>query len=95
MYTNICPNCGEKSKHELKDCPNCGYAKVEIVNKNSITKSINDSLVGKLSFLDYPQLYVTIIFRLVILLITIFLIPNFIGNSEFSGWWLEYFLFTV
>ncbi len=93
MYTNICPNCGEKSEHELKDCPSCGFAKAEIVNKNSITKSINDSLVGKLSFLDYPQLYVTIIFRLVILLITIFLIPDFIGNSEF--FWMVIGIFSV
>ena len=93
MYTNICPNCGEKSEHELKDCPSCGFEKTEIVNKNSITKSINDSLVGKLSFLDYPQLYVTIIFRLVILLITIFLIPDFIGNSEF--FWMVIGIFSV
>jgi ribosomal protein L37E len=93
MYTNICPKCGERSDHELKDCPSCGFEKTEIVNKNSITKSINDSLVGKLSFLDYPQLYVTIIFRLVILLITIFLIPDFIGNSEF--FWMVIGIFSV
>lgn len=93
MYSSICPNCGEKSEHELKDCPSCGFKKTEIVNRNSITKSINDSLVGKLSFLDYPQLYVTIIFRLVILLITIFLIPDFIGNSEF--FWMVVGIFSV
>lgn len=93
MYTNICPNCGEKSEHELKDCPSCGFVKTEIVNKNSITKSINNALVDKLSFLDYPQLYVTIIFRLVILLITIFLIPDFIGNSEF--FWMVIGIFSV
>ena len=93
MYSTVCPNCGEKSEHELKDCPSCGFEKAEIVNKNTITKSINDSLVGKLSFLDYPQLYVTIIFRLVILLITIFLIPDFIGNSEF--FWMVIGIFSV
>jgi ribosomal protein L37E len=93
MYTNICPICGEKSEHELKDCPSCGFEKTEIVNKNSITKSINDSLVGKLSFLDYPQLYVTIIFRLLFILITIFLIPEFIGNSEF--FWMVVGIFSV
>ncbi len=93
MYTNICPNCGEKSEGNIKDCPSCGFAKAEIVNKNSITKSINDSLVNKLSFLDYPQLYVTIIFRLVIILITIFLIPDFIGNSEF--FWMIVGIFSV
>jgi len=93
MYTNICPNCGKKSEQELKDCPYCGFTKAEIVNKNSITKSINDSLVGKLSFLDYPQLYVTIIFRLVILLITIFLIPDFISSSEF--FWMVIGIFSV
>jgi ribosomal protein L37E len=93
MYTNICPNCGEKSEHELKDCPICGFEKTEIVNKNSITKSINDSLVDKLSFLDYPQLYVTIIFRLVFILIAIVLIPDFIGNSEF--FWIVIGIFSV
>jgi ribosomal protein L37E len=93
MYTNICPNCGEKSEHELKECPSCGFAKAEIVNRNSITKSINDSLVGKLSFLDYPQLYVTIIFRLLFILIAIFLIPDFIGNSEF--FWMVIGIFSV
>lgn len=93
MYTTVCPNCGEKSERELKDCPSCGFAKAEIVNKNSIAKSINDKLVAKLSFLDYPQLYVTIIFRLIFLLITIFLIPDFISNSEF--FWMVIGIFSV
>jgi len=93
MYTNICPNCGKKSEQELKDCPYCGFTKAEIVNKNSITKSINASLVDKLSFLDYPQLYVTIIFRLVFILIAIFLIPDFISNSEF--FWMVIGIFSV
>ena len=93
MYTNICPNCGKKSEQELKDCPYCGFTKTEIVNKNSIAKSINDSLVDKLSFLDYPQLYVTIIFRLVFILIAIFLIPDFISNSEF--FWMVIGIFSV
>lgn len=93
MYTNICPNCGEKSEHELKDCPSCGFAKAEVVNKVGIFQSINDSIVDKLRFLDYAQLYVTIIFRLVILIITIFLIPDFIGNSEF--FWMVIGIFSV
>ena len=93
MYSSICPNCGEKSESEVKDCPKCGFTKTEIVNKNSITKSINDSLVDKLSFLDYPQLYVIIIFRLVFILITIFLIPDFISNSEF--FWMVIGIFSV
>ncbi len=93
MYSSICPNCGKKSEQELKDCPYCGFTKAEIVNKNSITKSINDSLVDKLSFLDYPQLYVTIIFRLVFILIAIFLIPDFISNSEF--FWMVIGIFSV
>jgi hypothetical protein len=93
MYTNICPNCGEKSEHELKDCPGCGFAKAEIVNKVGMLQSINNSLVDKLSFLDYPQLYVTIIFRSLFILITIFLIPDFIGNSEF--FWMVVGIFSV
>jgi hypothetical protein len=93
MYSSICPNCGEKSEHNIKDCPGCGFEKTEIVNKVGIFQSINDSLVDKLNFLDYPQLYVTIIFRLVILLITIFVIPDFIGNSEF--FWMVIGIFSV
>jgi len=93
MYTNICPNCGEKSEHELKECPICGFEKAEIVNKTSIAKSINDSLVEKLSFLDYPQLYITIFTRAFVLLITIFAIPDFISNSEF--FWMVIGIFSV
>jgi hypothetical protein len=93
MYSTVCPNCGEKSKSELKDCPSCSFAKAEIVNKVSIFQSINDSLVDKLSFLDYPQLYITIFSRVVILLITIFVIPNFISNSEF--FWMVVGIFSV
>jgi uncharacterized membrane protein YvbJ len=63
MYTSICPNCGEKPEHDVKDCPSCGFAKAEIVNKKSIAKSINDVLVNKLSFLDYLQLYIIIFTR--------------------------------
>lgn len=93
MYSTVCPNCGEKSESKLKDCPSCGFAKAEIVNKVGIFQSINDSLVDKLSFLDYPQLYITIFTRVVILLTTIFVIPDFISNSEF--FWMVVGIFSV
>ena len=93
MYTIICPNCGEKSERELKDCPSCGFTKAEIVNRNSISESINNTLIDKLSFLDYPQLYITIFTRSFILLITIFIIPDFISNSEF--FWMFVGIFSV
>jgi len=93
MYTSTCPNCGERSDREVRDCPNCGFEKAEIVHRNSITKSINDMLIDRLAFLDNPQLYVTIIFRLVFILITIFLIPDFISNSEF--FWMVIWIFSV
>ena len=93
MYTSICPNCGEKSERDLKDCPSCGDAKAEIVNKNGIFQSINNKLIDKLSFLDYPQLYITIFTRAIILLITIFVIPDFISNSEF--FWMIVGIFSV
>ncbi len=50
-------------------------------------------LIDRLAFLDNPQLYVTIIFRLVFILITIFLIPDFISNSEF--FWMVIWIFSV
>jgi len=93
MYSTVCPNCGEKSDRDVKDCPSCGSVKAEIVNKVGIFNSINDSLVDKLSFLDYPQLYITIITRVVILLITIFVIPDFIRSSEF--FWMIVGMFSV
>ena len=93
MYTNICPNCGKKSEQGMKDCAYCGFAKAEIVNKVGILESINNYLVEKLSFLDYPQLYVTIIFRLAFILTTIFLLPDFISNSEF--FWMVVGIFSV
>jgi len=93
MHTSICPNCGEKSERELKDCPSCGFTKAEIVNRNSISESINNTLIDKLSFLDYPQLYITIFTRALILLITIFVIPDFISNSEF--FWMLVGIFSV
>ena len=93
MYSTVCPNCGEKSESKLKDCPSCGFAKEEIVNKVGILQSINDSLVDKLSFLDYPQLYITIFTRAIILLIIIFVIPDFISNSEF--FWMVVGIFSV
>jgi hypothetical protein len=93
MYSTVCPNCGEKSDRKLKDCPSCGFAKAEIVNKVGIFQSINDSFVDKLSFLDYPQLYITIFTRAFILLITIFVIPDFISNSEF--FWMIVGIFSV
>jgi hypothetical protein len=93
MYTGICPNCGEKSDRDVKDCPSCGFAKAEIVNKVGIFQSINDFLVDKLSFLDYPQLYITIFTRAFILLVIIFVIPDFISNSEF--FWMLVGIFSV
>ncbi len=93
MYSTVCPNCGEKSERDLKDCPSCGFAKAEIVNKVGIIQSINDSLVDKLSFLDYPQLYITIFTRALFILFTIFVIPDFISNSEF--FWMVIGIFSV
>ena len=93
MYSTVCPNCGEKSGHELKDCPSCGTTKAEIVNRNSIIQSINDTLIAKLDFLDYPQLYITIFSRAIVLLFTIFIIPDFIRNSEF--FWMVVGIFSV
>ncbi|HRN27185.1 MAG: hypothetical protein IT276_01130 [Ignavibacteriaceae bacterium] len=93
MYPTICQNCGQKSDNDLKDCPSCGSTKAEIVNKVSITQSINDALDNKLSFLDYPQLYITIVSRAIIILFTIFVIPDFISNSEF--FWMVIGIFSV
>lgn len=93
MYSTICPNCGEKSDKELKTCPSCGFAKEEIVNKVGILQSINDALVDKLSFLDYPQLYIIIVTRAFIILFTIFVIPDFIRSSEF--FWMMIGIFSV
>jgi hypothetical protein len=93
MYTNNCPNCGEKSDRKVQQCPVCGSAKLEPAAKGSIYKDINDNLVERLSFLDYPQLYVTIITRLVIMLFIIFVIPGFISKSEF--FWMVIGIFSV
>ena len=93
MYSTVCPNCGEKSERDLKDCPSCGAAKAEIVNRNSIIQSINDTLIAKLDFLDYPQLYINIFLRAIILLFTVFVIPDFIRNSEF--FWMVVGIFSV
>ena len=82
-----------KIRHDLKDCPNCGFAKTEIVNKVGIIQSINATLVDKLSFLDYPQLYITIVSRTIIILFIIFVIPDFISNSEF--FWMVIGIFSV
>jgi hypothetical protein len=93
VYSIVCPNCGEKSERELKDCPRCGFAKAEMVNRIGIIKSINDVLVDKLDFLDYPQLYITIFTRAIIILFTIFIIPDFIRDSEF--FWMVIGIFSV
>lgn len=93
MYSTVCPNCGEKSDNEVQQCPACGTAKLEPATRGSIFKDINDTLVEKLSFLDYPQLYVTVITRLVIMLFIIFVIPNFISNSEF--FWMVIGIFSI
>lgn len=93
MFTTVCPNCGEKSENDIRQCPACGTIKLEPANKGNILKDINDVLVEKLNFLDYPQLYVTVITRLVIMLLTIFVIPDFISNSEF--FWMVIGIFSV
>lgn len=93
MYSTICPNCGEKSDRNVQYCPACGFTKSEAVTKGSILKDINDMLVEKLSFLDYPQLYVTVVSRLILMLFIIFVIPDFISKSEF--FWMVIGIFSV
>lgn len=93
MYSIVCPNCGKKSDKDIQQCPVCGYIKSEPVARGSIFKDINDSIVEKLSFLDYPQVFVTVITRLVIMLFIIFVIPGFISNSEF--FWIVIGVFSV
>lgn len=93
MYSTVCPNCGEKSDRDIQHCPVCGAVKSEPVTRGSIFKDINEVLVEKLSFLDYPQLYITVITRLVIMLFVIFVIPEFISKSEF--FWMVVGIFSV
>lgn len=93
MYSIICPNCGENSDRNIRECPNCGFTKAVIANKGSIIQSINDTLVDKLSFFDYPQFWIIIITRGFILLFTIIFIPDFIRNSEF--FWMVISIFSV
>ena len=93
MYAKVCPNCGDKSKQDLKDCPSCGFTKAEMVNRVGIMQSLNDTLLEKLSFLDYPQLYIIIVTRALIILFLIFVIPDFISNSEF--FWMVIGIFSI
>jgi len=93
MYSTVCPKCGEKSEQEVQYCTACGSEKSELATKGSIFKDINNVIVEKLNFLDYPQLYVTIIYRLILLLISIYVIPDFITNSEF--FWMVIGIFSV
>lgn len=93
MYSSVCPKCGEKSDKDIQHCPVCGSEKSEQITRGTIFKDLNDVLVEKLSFLDYPQLYVTVITRLVIMLFIIFIIPDFISNSEF--FWMLIGIFSV
>lgn len=93
LYSTVCPNCGEKSDVDIQHCPVCGAEKSEQITKGGILNDINKALVEKLSFLDYPQLYATVITRLVIMLFIIFIIPDFISSSEF--FWLVIGIFSV
>lgn len=86
MYSTACQNFGKRYGQDLKDCPYCGFAKAEIVNKVGILESINNSLVEKLSFLDYPQLYVTTIFHLVFILLPYFFCLILSAIVNFSEW---------
>ncbi len=93
MYTIVCPNCGEKSEKHVQYCPVCGTEKSEPATEGNLFKDINDALVKKLSFLDYPQVFVTVFTRLVIMFILINIIPGFISNSEF--FWMIIGIFSV
>jgi hypothetical protein len=82
-YPKTCSACGIESTPEDKFCPQCGIEKAELVTKVKFFDSVVNDISAKLTFLDNPEIFVRIVFKLTILLLAGLLLPAFIKQSEF------------
>jgi len=92
-FSNVCPNCGEKSDEKEKYCFACGSEKIEINAETGITESIFNDLDSKVTSIENPQIYLRIIISLIVFLSGYFLLPEFIKNSE--TFWLIYIISVI
>ena len=92
-YPKTCSACGIESTPEDKFCPQCGIEKAELVTKVKFFDSVFNDIAEKLTFLDNPEIFVRIVFKLTILLLAGLLLPAFIQQSEFV--WMILLAYSV
>lgn len=92
-YSHICPNCGAGSEIGQSHCPVCGAEKELTLDGSSAEDLIYNEIDSQIPGIENPSVYIKIIISLVILLAGIFLLPDFIRNSEL--FWMIYIVSTI
>lgn len=81
-FLTICSNCKVRSSSLERYCPECGEEKGEDIGKRSFFTSIYDDINEKYDLSPDTWILLQIIFRIVLFVAGVFLIPAFIQESE-------------
>lgn len=81
-YVTICGNCKFKSEPDEQVCPNCGAVNQQSASGNSFNDVLVDEISTRINFIDKPEIFIRLFFRVLLLAAGIFLIPDFIYESE-------------
>lgn len=80
-YSKICPECTEKLEGEFEYCPNCSEKLPERLKSTGFINLIASDLAKRYLNFYNSDLILTIIFHLIVILTSFFVIPPFISNS--------------
>lgn len=81
-FLTICSNCKVRSSSLERYCPDCGEEKGEDIGKRSFLSSIYDDINQKYDLSPDTWILFQLIFRIVLFVAGVFLIPAFIQESE-------------
>lgn len=82
VYSKVCPGCGEKSSKYEEICPECGAVKSENLKHSAFADSFMETIASYLTFFNQPVLAAKLLIRSFFLLLLIFVVPDFIRESE-------------
>ena len=81
------------SEPDEEFCPNCGKPKPEDKADEGFVNSFVETISSKITFIDNPEVFVRLIFRIILFFAGILLIPTFVRESEIFI--ISLYLYTI
>jgi len=90
-FAHICPSCGKVSNSENAECNYCGAVKSENILGTNIENSIKEDLSGALNLDVNGKIIFSVFYRIIIMSVFIYLIPQFVKDNFIYIFLVSYF----